>query len=202
MPTPPPLSHPALSHPTRYDAGRGRVALVVPGVGYSPARPLLHFAREVLLRHGWTVQELWWQPPGDLGGLPTDDRIAWVENEVARAVDAEDGACGLLLGKSLGSLATGLAAERDLPAAWLTPLLIAERVAASLHAAKAPTLLIGGTADHWWNGPTATATGHQVLEIPSADHSLELPGDSLASIDILHTVTTCLDTFLGTLPTD
>ncbi|WP_031067988.1 hypothetical protein [Streptomyces sp. NRRL WC-3742] len=195
-------TQPPLSLPTRYDAGRGRVALVVPGVGYSPARPLLHFAREVLLRHGWTVQELWWQPPGDLSGLPMDERIAWVEDEAARAIDAENGACGLLLGKSLGSLAGGLAAERDLPAVWLTPLLTAEQVAASLHAAKAPTLLIGGTADHWWNGPTATATGHQILEIPSADHSLELPGDPLTSVDILRNVITRLDTYLTALPAD
>ncbi|MFE1328968.1 hypothetical protein [Streptomyces microflavus] len=38
--------------PTRFDGDPGRVALVVPGVGYSPARPLLHFAREVLRQHG------------------------------------------------------------------------------------------------------------------------------------------------------
>lgn len=188
-----------VSLPTRYDAGRGRVALVAPGVGYSPARPLLHFAREVLLQHGWTVQELWWQPPGNLTGLPVEERIAWVEREVARAIDAEDGACGLLLGKSLGSLSCGLAAARDLPAVWLTPLLTAEGIADSLRAAKAPTLLVGGTADRWWDGPTATATGHQVLEVPFADHSLERPGAPLASLDILRQVLTRLDTYLGTL---
>ncbi|MFJ9695453.1 alpha/beta hydrolase [Kitasatospora sp. NPDC101183] len=194
MPTDSPLAV-----PTRFDAGRGRVALLVPGVGYSPARPLLHFAREVLLRHGWTVQELWWQVPANLAELPMDERIAWVEAEVSRAIDAEDGACGLLLGKSLGSLACGLAAERGLPAAWLTPLLTVDRVVGSLRAAEAPTLLVGGTADRLWNGEAAASTGHEVLEIPDADHSLELP-DPLASVAVLHQVLTRLNTHLATLP--
>lgn len=56
--------------PTRFDGAHDRVAVVVPGVGYSPARPLLHFARGVLLQHGWTVQELWWRVPDDSRSSP------------------------------------------------------------------------------------------------------------------------------------
>ncbi|MFG2985905.1 hypothetical protein ACGFYQ_32435 [Streptomyces sp. NPDC048258] len=97
----------AFTVPTRFDGARDRVALVVPGVGYSPARPLLHFARGVLLQLGWTVQELWWKVPDDLSQFTVDDRVAWVERQVAQAVDAEAGACRLLVGKSLGSLACG-----------------------------------------------------------------------------------------------
>jgi hypothetical protein len=69
------------------------------GVGYSPARPLLHLARGALLQHGWTVQELWWQVPDDFSQFTVNDRIAWVERQVTQAIDAGAGACRLLVDK-------------------------------------------------------------------------------------------------------
>ncbi|MFD9687721.1 alpha/beta hydrolase [Kitasatospora sp. NPDC059088] len=191
---------PAPSLPTRIDGDPDRVALVVPGVGYSPARPLLHFASSVLARHGWTVQELWWRIPEAFAEFTTEQRIAWVERQVGAAVDAEGGACRLLVGKSLGSLAAGLAADRALPAAWLTPVLTLDHVARALGRVTAPTLLIGGSADRLWDRSVADATGHQVLELPAADHGLELPDDPTGSIDLLRTAVARLDTFIGGLP--
>ncbi|MFI9160345.1 alpha/beta hydrolase [Kitasatospora aureofaciens] len=189
----------ALGLPTRLDGDPDRVALVIPGVGYSPARPLLHFAGSVLQRHGWTVQELWWQVPDTFREFTTDDRIAWVERRVAEAVDAEHGACRLLVGKSLGSFAAGLAADRNLAAAWLTPVLTLDHVTRALHRACAPTLLIGGSADDLWSRTVADSTGHQVLELPAADHGLELPHDPVGSVDTLREVVARLDGFIGSL---
>lgn len=194
MPDPSPFAM-----PTRFDGAPDRVAVVVPGVGYSPARPLLHFARGALLQHGWTVQELWWQIPDGFSQFTPDDRIAWVERQVTQAIDAEAGACRLLVGKSLGSLACGIAAERDIAAAWLTPLLTIDRVARALQRAQAPTLLIGGSADKLWDSRIAESLRHDVLEVPSADHALELADDATGSIDVLRQVVSRLDHFIGSL---
>ncbi|MGW2375882.1 alpha/beta hydrolase [Kitasatospora sp. NPDC001683] len=189
----------ALGLPTRTDGDPNRVALVIPGTGYSPARPLLHFAGSVLQRHGWTVQELWWQLPDELVELAMGERIAWVERQVAEAVDAERGACRLLVGKSLGCFAAGLAADRQLAAAWLTRVLTLDHVIRALHRTSAPTLLVGGSADELWDRAVADSTGHQVLELPSADHGLELPHDPIGSVDALREVVTRLDGFIGSL---
>nr|WP_223242155.1 alpha/beta hydrolase [Streptomyces sp. CBMA123] len=185
--------------PTRFDGDPDRVALIVPGGGYSPARPLLHFACSVLLRHGWTVRELWWQLPDCFLEFTKERQVAWVERQVGEAVDAEGGACRLLVGKSLASFAAGLAADRGLAAAWLTPVLTLDHVAHALHRASAPTLLVGGGADKLWDRAVADSTGHHVLELPAADHSLELPDDTLGSVDLLRAVIARLDTFLGAL---
>ncbi|MER6302618.1 alpha/beta hydrolase [Kitasatospora sp. NPDC001539] len=187
------------SLPTRFAGDPARVALVLPGGGYSPARPLLHFARAVLLRHGWTVQELWWQLPDNFTDFGADEQVAWVERQVAEAVDAERGACRLLVGKSLGSFAAGPAADRGLAAAWLTPVLTLDHVARALGRAQAPTLLVGGGADRLWDRRTADATGHEVLELPGADHGLEHDGDPLGSVDLLRQVVERLDRFVGSL---
>ncbi|WP_405507827.1 alpha/beta hydrolase [Streptomyces cyaneofuscatus] len=185
--------------PTRFEGDPDRVALVVPGVGYSPARPLLHFASSVLRQHGWTVQELWWHVPDDFPEYSEDERIAWVDRQVGRAANAEGGACRLVVGKSLGSLASGTAADRGIAAAWLTPLLTFGHVARALRRAQEPTLLIGGSADKWWDAELAASLPHDVLEVPSADHGLELPDDPVGSVEVLRQVVARLDRFVGSL---
>ncbi|MEV7601753.1 alpha/beta hydrolase [Kitasatospora sp. NPDC089797] len=189
----------ALSLPTRFDGDPDRVALVVPGTGYTPARPLLHFAGSVLRRHGWTVQELWWHLPADFAGFTMAQRIAWVERQTAGAVDAEGGACRLLVGKSLASFAAGVAADRGLAAAWLTPVLTVDHVVDALRRTGAPTLLVGGGADRLWDRRRADSTGLQVLELPGADHGLELPEDPIGSVDLLRATVARLDAFVGSL---
>ncbi|MYX15626.1 alpha/beta hydrolase [Streptomyces sp. SID8374] len=188
-----------LAVPTRFDGDPDRVALVVPGVGYSPARPLLHCASSVLRQHGWTVQELWWQVPDGFREFGVDERTAWVEWQVGRVIDAEAGACRLVVGKSLGSLACATAGDRGIAAAWLTPLLTFGHVARALRRAQAPTLLVGGTADQLWDADVAASLRHDVLEIPSADHGLELPGDAVGSVEVLRQVVARLDRFVGSL---
>jgi pimeloyl-ACP methyl ester carboxylesterase len=153
----------------------------------------------VLLQHDWTVQELWWQVPDDFSHFTADDRIAWVERQVTQAIDAEAGACRLLVGKSLGSLACGVAADRDIAAAWLTPVLTNDHVARALRRTTAPTLLVGGSVDELWDPRIARSVGHDVLEIPSADHALELAGDATGSVEVVRQVVSRLDRFIGSL---
>ncbi len=84
------MSAPFGGMPTRWDPDGGpstRVALIVPGAGYSPAHPLLEFCRQSLSQHGWTVQQLWWdQPPGE---HTVDERAGWVGDQVRSALDAD-----------------------------------------------------------------------------------------------------------------
>jgi pimeloyl-ACP methyl ester carboxylesterase len=178
---------------TRYDADPDRVAIVLPGANYPPAGPLLHFARLVLVRRGWTVQELWWNAP-----VWTDraTAVAWVRARAADALAREHAPRKLLVGKSLGSMAAGLAADQGLPAVWFTPLLTDSDVAAALQRRTAPVLLAGGTADRLWNSDTARDLDAEILEIPGADHALETPDDPLGSVEILGRVVVALEEFV------
>ncbi|MFG3722569.1 alpha/beta hydrolase [Streptomyces massasporeus] len=157
------------------------------------------FARSVLLQRGWAVQELWWQIPAGFAQFTVADRIAWVERQVTEAIEAEAGACRLVVGKSLGSLACGSAADRNISAAWLTPILTIDHVAVALRRAMEPTLLIGGTADRVWDSRIAASLRHDVLEVPSADHGLELADDAAGSVEVLGQVVSRLDRFIGSL---
>lgn len=183
----------------RYDADPDKTAILLPGGGwYTSARPLLHFARNVLLTYGWTVQEVWWRPPMESwNGLEPAEE--WVEAEVGKVLAAESATKTMLVGKSLGTFASRLAADRGLPAIWLTPVLNDERVVAALAAAKAPTLLVGGTADSMWVPDVARGSGHTVLEIPDAHHGMEIDDDPVRSAGILQEVVVAMDRFVAAL---
>lgn len=184
--------------------------MVIPGGGYGAQAPLLMYAGDAAEARGARVHPISWT--GDPRQVPPDDRSDWVAAQVTPVLDTLGGpAVGpgpdgltapapesvpLLVGKSFGTYAAALAAERGLPAVWLTPLLTAEPVVAALRRATAPALLIGGTADKLWDGDVARQLSPYVLEVPDADHGMYLPGPLAGSAAVLGRVATAIEEFL------
>jgi len=127
------------------------------------------------------------------------ERHEWVAGETRRALEGEHAEKVLLVGKSLGSLAASVAAERTIPAIWLAPILREPTLVNALSSATAPTMLVGGTADIFWDGAIARELGMQVVEVPGADHSLETDDDPINSAAILGRVTREMDRFIRQL---
>lgn len=172
-------------------------ALLLPGRGYGPRQPLLHFARRCLVEAGREVRVIEW-PRGELGG---DDVTRLVEQEVAAL---PGGAKDLvLLAKSLGTLAIPWAAAHGVRGIWITPLLQVQQVREALPVLPAGSLLAGGTADPTWDGEVAAASGLPVLQVEGGDHSLEIPGDVERSVAALARVVTAVhDTLMPTIRED
>lgn len=167
-------------------------AVVIPGGMFGPAAPLPMYAGDVAERRGATVHRHSWTQEPD----PSHpDLQRWVRAEVAPVLDAVGGV-PLLIGKSLGTFAAALAAERSLPAVWLTPLLHLPAVVDALGRASAPCLLIGGTADPGWDPQVARRLSPYVLEVPDADHGMYVPGPLRQSIEVLGQVVTGIEKFL------
>jgi hypothetical protein len=183
------------------DTSNARAAVVAPGRAYSAQAPLLAYAADAAEARGAAITALSWTPPRSLDpdqNPDPDKRVAWVCQEVTRVLDAPPvvGTAPLLIGKSLGSLAAPLAAERGLPAVWLTPLLGDDAVAQALRAATAPFLLVGGTADSSWDGALARRLSPHVYEVDGADHGMYIPGPLAASAAVLGLVVTAVERFL------
>lgn len=189
----------AASEPAPFPAavhrpGAERRVVLLPGARYPTRAPLLWFAREVAIARGYGVLEVLDEPPAG------EDPFAWVRDRAERALAHDPSAHDVVIGKSLASDVAGLVAERELPAVWLTPLLDRPNVLAGLAAAAAPTLLVGGGADPTWRPERVTDSAMvQFEELPGLDHGLQLPGDPLASLKALRTVTKRIDRFLGGL---
>jgi hypothetical protein len=129
--------------------------------------------------------------------ITADQRVTWVNDQLTLALKETGPA--LLIGKSLGTLGAGLAAELELPAVWLTPLLLEARVVDALRAATAPYLLVGGTDDPYaWNGAVARSLTPDVCEVDGADHLMLVPGPLAESAGVLGRVVTAVEQFLDT----
>ncbi|MEV0235851.1 hypothetical protein [Nonomuraea sp. NPDC050786] len=173
------------------NAASDRHAVVVPGGNYGPQAGLLAYVGEAVARRGARLELIWWTPPPD---RTLEERTPWVCEQVAPVVDGL--AAPLLIGKSLGSLAAAVAAERGLPGVWLTPLLTMSACVAALRRATEPFLLVGGTADDFWDGALARELTPYVLEVEGAGHGMLLPGPLARSAGVLGQVTTAVETFL------
>jgi hypothetical protein len=173
-------------------------AVVVPGRGYPPVAPLTFFAGFALLQHGWSVRQVWWDPPAHESDEQT---AAWVRSKVEPALP--DGGRVLLVAKSLGTYAAPLAAERGYQAVWLTPVLQVPLLVEAIAANPARQLLVGGTADDIaWDREIArdlAARGCDVLEVPGADHAMMAPGDVVRGVEAHVEVIRALDSFLARL---
>jgi hypothetical protein len=171
-----------------------RCAVVLPGVAYFSQAPLLWFAREAARQRGWSVLELTERAPADQEPFP------WMLDRAERALGATSAGTVAVIGKSLASAAAGLVAERGLPAVWLTPLLVRPEVVEALRASPAPALLVGSPADPTWgDGRVPDGPAIAVLELEGLDHSLQVEGDPLASLDVLRSVTEHVSAFLSRL---
>jgi hypothetical protein len=169
-----------------------RCVVLLPGVRYFSQAPLLWFAREAAQAAGWSVLEVSERAPADA------DPFAWMQGRAASALAATDAERVAVLGKSLGSVAASLAAERGLPAIWLTPLLVRPEVVSALNATEAPALLIGSSADPTWaDGARPANDLLERVEFDGLDHSLQVEGDPLASLDVLREVTERVGAFLA-----
>jgi predicted alpha/beta-hydrolase family hydrolase len=178
-----------------HEGDPARCAVVLPGVRYFSQAPLLWFAREAAQAAGWSVLEVGERAPAD------EEPFEWMRKRAASALEAaSDAGTVVVIGKSLGSAAAPLAAERGLAAVWLTPLLVRPEVVAALASASAPALLVGSAADPTWSdGEQPGSDSIELLEFEGLDHSLQVEGDPLASLDVLRQVTERIGAFLGRL---
>ena len=201
------MSAPFGGMPTRWDPESGpstKVAVIVPGAGYSPSHPLLEFGRQSLINHGWSVQQIWWEQPDDLGNV--DARAAWVCDQVRDTLATLEGAQRvLLLGKSLGTLSAPVAAQYGLDAIWLTPLFGYEPGIAAIFdnaAGGARQLLVGGLADTEWDPVRARALDVDVVDFEDVTHFFQVPGDAVRTAQVHVQVCTAIEAFLHSLDTE
>ena len=177
-------------------SGPARSAIVAPGGGYGPDGPLLMYARLAVQSRGGRVRPIRWELARDADLSLQRQRVASQVESAVEEMTAATGAAPVLIGKSLGSLAAPVAADRGLPAVWFTPLLTDEPTVAALRRATGPCLLVGGTADQFWDGHAARSLPAEVVEIDGADHGMFVPGRLGASAAVLGQVITAVEDFL------
>lgn len=148
-------------------------AICLPGRRGGVDTPVMHWPATLLTEIGWSVLCVTWDEASRTQLGASD-----VQDYADAALDrADQGRPVLLVAKSLGTFALPWAVEHQLPGVWLTPLVGEPTVLAAVESAQQPTLLVGGTADPYWQSPERPGSGVEILELPGADHGLHQPGD-------------------------
>lgn len=171
-----------------HDGDPDRVVTVLPGRGYGPDAPLLHFAAAVFRRAGWTIRDMRWS-----GGTSTTGDAA--SAQATEALDAVDAPTHVIVAKSLGTVAMPYAVEHGVRGVWLTPVLVDPEIELAVTRLSGVDLLVGGTADQLWDAEVAASSPARVLQIDAADHGLEVQDSVLDSIDVLRSVTYQVEKF-------
>ena len=172
--------------------------VIAPGRVYGPQAPLLDLAGEALADRNAAVETIDWTVPEGLLDIGPEPFVrAHVAAALHRLSGAARTATPVIIAKSLGTYAAALAAERELAAIWLTPLLQIEPIADAITRNPAPALLVGGTRDRSWLPHVAEATGKKLVTIEGGDHGLRPPGPLRAYTDALGVVGTAMEEFLS-----
>jgi len=188
-----------------------RLAIVLPGVGYTCQMPLLYYASHAATGLGmdalWVEYDYIRRP--EYNALPAAEKIQWLLTDVEtamriglaqRSYDAIT-----LIGKSLGTVAISRLVSTDSRLAssrivWLTPVLSDDKVRAQIKTRK-KDLIVLGTADHYYDraymAELIAANNNEVLLVKGADHSMEIQGNVSESVAILGKVTGSILTFLS-----
>ena len=171
-----------------------KLALVLPGGGYTPLGPVIHFPVLALEQLGYEVRAVSYPDfPLSVDPFPWDDFSALTTHATRAAVGEEPWEDTVVVAKSLGTGILARVGDRlGLPrprAIWLTPLFWDEAVRKGAATLGWPSLLVAGSADshHDPDGFDAVskALTAQSLLIEGADHGLEFPGDIRSTVEAM-----------------
>ncbi|MEW2330709.1 alpha/beta hydrolase [Micromonospora chersina] len=168
-----------------------RTVLVVPGSSGCWHVPQQLFAADAARMRGAQMLYVSWS-----GEVPPEPaaRGPWAVEQITAALRGLPRP--LIIAYSLGTLAADLAADYELPAIWIAPLLHRAEVVEGIRRACAPCLLVGGTADSSWRPELARELSPHVFEVEGGDHGLRVPGPLAGSAAVLGQMATAIEEFL------
>jgi hypothetical protein len=191
------------------EGGGKTLAVLLPGLNYTCDMPLLYYSTRLLetrradvvqLHANYTGADFQMASPLERIQRLTGDAHAAIESGLAR----QSYPCVVLVGKSIGTLAMaqliGTSYGAEVVTIWLTPLLGQPWLVEAVMKSGGPSLFVAGTADPAFDAAALERikenTGAEAFLVQGANHSLEIPGDPLASIQIMREFMQGLASFL------
>lgn len=177
--------------------GSKRLIVLLPGLGYTLQAPLFHYLRNILLAQGddvLSVQYGFQVAQSDYSMMNQPDITAECRQaiEIALKNGYED---IVFIGKSLGTPLASIFSnefEQTSKTILLTPVQNSHSFIE-----KTPTLAIIGTADRVYDEALCVDTALVSWKVyDGLDHSLEVPGNMIASIQVLPHIMQACSNFL------
>ena len=169
-----------------------KCAVVFPGAGYAFSEPLLRYPIQCLIQKNYQVialDKIYGSDPAWRNLTIEADARKVVEDDtdlVYSQIVAKYGPPDLLFGRSLGTFAIACLLEKKMAQpkqiVWQTPALGSKW--SVMRDCGSPGFGILGTADYYYQ-PAIEHLPKDRIIIENADHAMEIPGDPIASVEIL-----------------
>lgn len=186
----------------RQQGDTDHLAVFLPGFAYPCDMPIFYYAETLLLAAGVDLLRMAYAYDRDptFRGLHPDHKIARLLADASPAIGAAltqrtyDKVT--VVAKSLGTLTLAhLLARNELPRStigiWTTPILTDDAVVEAIKGHPGQQLIVIGENDPAYDADQlralATVPNVQIVTIRDADHSLDIPGDTIGSIAALST---------------
>lgn len=188
-----------------------KFAVIFPGLGYTCDKPMLYYTSKLLLARGYDVLQLWtdYNDPA-FDELPRAEQTFQLIEDgkalLAAGLQVKNYSNLLLAGKSLGTLTMTFIISEDLrysseKTIWFTPLMHLPPVSRAILDLSGKAFVAGSDSDLTYESQAVadlqSNTNVTTLTIRQANHSLEIPGDPIRSIQIISQVMAQLAAFLS-----
>lgn len=190
------------------DEHASKLAILLPGAGYTAQAPLLHYSTGVFLHKSvdvlqvnYTYNDKFYDP------FTMEELVEAIKHDVDAVINKvleENSYNGYyLVGKSLGTIAMASLVDREIflnaKTVWLTPLLNRDDVFESMLHSRNESLCFIGDDDTHYNAERYRqfANNPKLVTrlLAGADHSLQYKSDPVSSIDLLKTIIKEIDAF-------
>ena len=188
------------------------LAIMFPGLRYTCDMPLLYYPSRLFAQRGTDVLQINSDyTQAEYQSASQGEQAEWLTADAQAALRAGKAQRNykrlILVGKSIGTLALAHLVSKSLEKGtitiWLTPLLRQQPLVSAALLFKGPALYVAGTGDPIFaSGPMQRiqdATGAVTLIVEGADHSMEIPGVPLQSIQIMESILQGIADFLDEL---
>ncbi|PLR70786.1 alpha/beta family hydrolase [Bacillus sp. UMB0728] len=173
------------------------LAIILPGAGYTVQAPLLHFCTGLFYSKGYDVLHLNYsfnrKEQAALSGEGLAEAVRLVIDDALKNKGYKQ---YFIVAKSIGTMALPYLLKdqsfQDAKAVWMTPLLQKEFVLNSMGADNHKGLCIIGDQDPFFTWERIERIKENpnlsIKVVEGGDHSLELSGDPIQSIDLLKNI--------------
>jgi len=194
----------------RQPEGSSSLGVILPGVGYTSAVPLLYYAERLLIDRGCDVLTVDYDYRSISRNVPTAEMEERLFTDTLQslsvACDQHSYSSVVLVGKSLGTMAMAMAHLLELQrwpivaSVWLTPILRRKDVRHQLANMSDRAFVAIGTDDGEYDEQLLHELqqrhGVDVCTIEGADHSIDIVGNVSDSVAVVRTVTHTMLAFL------
>ncbi|EHI99464.1 hypothetical protein CDLVIII_2868 [Clostridium sp. DL-VIII] len=172
----------------------GTLAVILPGIGYTVDRPLLDYSKKLALELGYDVLQIEYGFQVARKILDRENEFKYVKEEsieIFKNALENDYKKIVFISKSIGTIVHTIlcneAKECEIKNIYLTPVNETLKVGI-----KENSLVVSGTSDPLINKETIEIIrkikGVNLMKIKNGDHSLNIKGSVLESIEVLNKV--------------